>query len=315
MYCRNCNKKVRDNDKFCPYCGSEIKKEWNTKEFANFYKDSLDSEVLEERRSGKGKGIFLLLGGIVVIAVVAIAGKIILGGDMFVGFLNKVNSIEKVEDQTNDIPYSTDEKNTMTKANSYKNIVSIKKQTFHYDDNANIDCIGLSEYDEHVNEIKLTWFDTHDEVTSWWEYEYDSNGNMLKSALVDIDNTPLIWFECVCDSNGNVIKRTRFDINHGNEPHRYSEYKYDSYGNMIKSITFNVGGDVQNYREYVYEYDMYQNFVKKEVLDSDGQRVDLYEYEYEYDDNGNMLKSKEYHYGKLEYETEYVLIEVPVRDN
>ena len=78
MYCRNCNKKVRDNDKFCPYCGNKIMKEWNTKESSNIYKDSLDSEVSEKRRSGKGKRIFLLLGVIVVIAAVAIAGKMIL---------------------------------------------------------------------------------------------------------------------------------------------------------------------------------------------------------------------------------------------
>ena len=62
MFCRNCGKEIKEQEKFCPYCGSKVEEGVNAEK---------QSEIPKNNEKNKSVGIKAVVGIVVLVVVVA----------------------------------------------------------------------------------------------------------------------------------------------------------------------------------------------------------------------------------------------------
>lgn len=91
MFCKNCGKEIKNESKFCPYCGGKLHKDERKQQFA-------ESEIIQRMKSYTKRKEFWIV--IVILIVVSIVGN--LGGkrntDKVVQKIQSFTRMEKTDD-------------------------------------------------------------------------------------------------------------------------------------------------------------------------------------------------------------------------
>ena len=317
MYCINCNKKVQDTDKFCPFCGSKTIMEENMNEEFSVNEASFNYlKVPEKKRSGKGKWIGLILGIIVVVVALGFVGKKILGSNFMDSSLGQTQS-KVVEGDMAAVSSAAEKK---------EEALNLPKKIIRYKNDESIDHWYEYEYDDEGKKIKAIEYDADGIEGSWNEYEYDDIGKILKRKIFDNDGNIVLREEWEYDENGREIKVTLFnydflsywtlyEYNHKGEKIKSTffdregniletcEFEYNRKGKKIKSVRFDNDGSKTSWCEH--SYDKKGNILKEDMFDASGKLKFVNEYDNSYDENGNLLKVKKYQDGKLYEVDEY----------
>lgn len=136
------------------------------------------------------------------------------------------------------------------------------------------------EYDKDGNCIKMIYYNSNDEVSSYAEIENikTENGKIEKLTNYDPDGTVTGYHESEYDANGFMFKATRYDENRVVKS--MTEYQ-DTNGNY----TSHIYKDGVLFRDTVYRN---HSLLKQTSYDSEGNVSDWWDYEY--DDLGREIK-------------------------
>lgn len=248
MFCENCGKEIKDENKFCPYCGASVQPEQNgeqPEQNSEKPKQSAQSEqrLTQKETTGnssadvKNKGVShpapKKKKTAVVIGIIAMAAVIIIGIIAAVKMFGSSDAKETAKDST----YKEVKENAAEKESkpAKKENVKPKKET---DGEMKKDS-GQEEKDNSKREAVLT-----DPVTMGWAgtYKDDDSGDRLVIASIGYE-----WSYVIYTSSGQIFEKESECGAFGDylEGQYYTFYKNE---NGLLSVTSGAGKGWGNYR-------------------------------------------------------------------
>ena len=150
----------------------------------------------------------------------------------------------------------------------------------------------ITDYDEHGNELKKSFYDKNGKLTVVYTSTYDENLNLLTEVRTDSEGNVENYEKYVYDRDGNLIEE--YEGDNEKELVIQNRYEYKS-GKLVKDIFYGLDeNDI--FWINVYEYNDKGLLVKKSHESEDGYVYRTYEYEY--DKNDNLIKMTDMSYGK-----------------
>lgn len=248
MFCENCGKEIKDENKFCPYCRASVQPEQNSEQpeqNSEKPKQSAQSEqrLTQKETTGnssadvKNKGVShpapKKKKTAVVIGIIAMAAVIIIGIIAAVKMFGSSDAKETAKDST----YKEVKENAAEKESkpAKKENVKPKKET---DGEMKKDS-GQEEKDNSKREAVLT-----DPVTMGWAgtYKDDDSGDRLVIASIGYE-----WSYVIYTSSGQIFEKESECGAFGDylEGQYYTFYKNE---NGLLSVTSGAGKGWGNYR-------------------------------------------------------------------
>ena len=254
MFCENCGKEIKDENKFCPYCGASVQPEQNGEQPEQSAQPEQKSEqpkqsaqsdqrLTQKETTGnssadvKNKGVShpapKKKKTAVVIGIIAMAAVIIIGIIAAVKMFGSSDAKETAKDST----YKEVKENAAEKESkpAKKENVKPKKET---DGEMKKDS-GQEEKDNSKREAVLT-----DPVTMGWAgtYKDDDSGDRLVIASIGYE-----WSYVIYTSSGQIFEKESECGAFGDylEGQYYTFYKNE---NGLLSVTSGAGKGWGNYR-------------------------------------------------------------------
>lgn len=204
MYCRNCGNKVKDNDKFCDKCGSEIVKFTNNGENNFVYGSQQNISTVQQPINGnqkpKNKKIIAIAIIIPIAIILFIVGIMAFVFILTFGLLGNESSKEYVDLDGDKIP-------TIYKVIGEKRICNVNSSS--YDDEVLISyeyCDGElsnNEYDEYI-----------DYLTTEENFMKESSYSLYTLTKESIDDGMFIVIEI--DKYSDVVNYYKENLMRGN---------------------------------------------------------------------------------------------------
>ena len=261
MFCENCGKEIKDENKFCPYCGASVQPEQNGEQPEQSAQPEQKSEQPEQKSEQpkqsaqsdqrlaqkettgnssadvKNKGVShpapKKKKTAAVIGIIAMAAIIIIGIIAAVKIFGSSDAKETAKDWT----YKEVKENAAEKESkpAKKENVKPKKET----DGETKKDSGQEEKDNSKREDVLT-----DPVTMGWAgtYKDDDSGDRLVIASIGYD-----WSYVIYTASGQIFEKESECSSFGDylEGQYYTFYKNE---NGLLSVTSGAGGGWGNYR-------------------------------------------------------------------
>lgn len=238
MFCENCGKEIKDENKFCPYCGASVQPEQNSEQPEQSAQPEQNSEQPEqsaqpEQNSEQPKKKKTAA----VIGIIAMAAVIIIGIIAAVKMFGSSDAKETAKDST----YKEVKENAAEKESkpAKKENVKPKKET----DGETKKDSGQEEKKEEKDNSKREAVLT-DPITMGWAgtYKDDDSGDRLVIASIGYE-----WSYVIYTSSGQIFEKESECGAFGDylEGQYYTFYKNE---NGLLSVTSGAGGGWGNYR-------------------------------------------------------------------
>ena len=284
MYCNNCGKEIKNNIKFCPYCGSEVEEESFDKNDLNTknqvlengekieHKVVVDTSKYEKKKCNtKIKKIFIAIIGTLFIGVLVILILVVLNKDVI--YQKKAESYmeDGAYDEAIDYYYESLEANKNS-IDAYIGLVDAYIFENEFDHAIEVlNNIPEDINDERIDERILI---TSDNKT----YLSDSTGTC---RYVLDDNTKWIY-----DENERLLKVYKKE---GANDTLIFKIEYDANGNEIALRNYN--GEENLLKEHIFSFKN-GNVTEDKLLYADG--TCMWWHKFNYDDNGNKILEFDY---------------------
>ena len=100
---------------------------------------------------------------------------------------------------------------------------------------------NIFEYNSSNQLIKIYYYNTDDEVQTYFIQEYDNNGNVVKKTQYGTNDAVILYFTFSYDSNGNLTNKKYYwtDYESGlisTDEYDETTYQYDDKSSIYKSV-------------------------------------------------------------------------------